>query len=143
MKNLKSVLLMSVLFIGVNVFAGNEKATIKTSEQCEMCKETLKASIGKLPGVSKVMLNIETKELTVKFDDSLISLDEVKKEITYTGYWADYMAPNKEAYAALPNCCKPVKSCCANKTASSCSKDSEKKECSKDGVKKESTETAK
>ena len=75
---------MSVLFIGVNVFAGNEKATIKTSAQCEMCKETLEASIGKLPGVSKVMLNIETKELTVKFDDSLISLDEVKKEITYT-----------------------------------------------------------
>lgn len=137
MKNLKSLLLMSILFIGFNAFAGNEKASIKTSAQCEMCKETLEASIGKLPGVSKVLLNMDTKELMVKFDEELISLDEIKKEVTFTGYWADDSAPNKEAYAALPNCCKPVKSCCAAKT--SCSKDGEKKECASDGAKKEST----
>jgi len=133
MKNLKSLLLMSVLFIGVSVFAGNEKASIKTSAQCEMCKEALETSIGKMAGVSKVLLNVETKELSVKFDNSLTSLDEIKKEITFTGYWADDMSPNKEAYAALPNCCKPAKGCCANKSASSCSKDAEKKECTGTG----------
>ena len=136
MKNLKSLLLISMLFISLSVFAGNQKVSIKTSAQCEMCKETLEASIGKLPGVSKVMLNIETKELLVKFDDEIISLDEIKTEISHTGYWADDVAPNKEAYAALPNCCKPVKACCASK--SSCTKEAEtKKECSKDGAKKE------
>lgn len=143
MKNLKSLLLMSVLFIGVSVFAGNEKATIKTSAQCEMCQETLQASIGKMAGVSKVMLNLETKELSVKFDNSVTSLDKIKNEITNTGYWADDMSPNKDAYAALPNCCKPVKSCCASKTGDSkdgakkeCSGEAVKKECSKDGVTK-------
>lgn len=124
MKNLKSVILMFALFIGFNAFAGNEKATIKTSAQCEMCKETLEASIGKLPGVSKVLLNIDSKELMVKFDNSVISLDDIKEEITNTGYWADEMMPNKDAYAALPTCCKPKKACCAAGAGkSSCSKD--------------------
>lgn len=126
MKNLKSILLMSILFIGFTAFAGNDKASIKTSAQCEMCKEALEASIGKLAGVSKVLLNIDTKELLVKFDKDLVSLDDIKTEITYTGYWADDKAPNKESYTALPNCCKSVKPCCASKT--SCSKDGEKKE---------------
>lgn len=135
MKNLKSIVLFFALFVAVGAFAGNEKATIKTSAQCEMCKETLEASIGKLPGVLKVNLDIDTKELMVKYDADKISLEEIKTEVTFTGYWADEMAPDKTAYDALPSCCKPKKSCCASKA--SCSKDGEKKECSKDGEKKE------
>lgn len=139
MKNLKPVVLMFALFLGLSVFAGNEKATIKTSAQCEMCKETLEASIGKMEGVSKVLLKVESKELTVKFDPDVVSLEDIKTEITNTGYWADEMMPNKEAYAALPSCCKPKKSCCAaGKSKTSCSKDAAKKECSKtDAAKKE------
>ena len=141
MRNLKSVVLMFALFIGLSAFAGNEKATIKTSTQCEMCQETLEASIGKMAGVNKVMVNIESKEITVKFDNSIITLEEIKTEVTNTGYWADEMMPNKDAYAALPTCCKPKKACCAAGTSkSSCSKDAAaaKKECSsKDASKKE------
>jgi copper chaperone CopZ len=150
MRNLKSVVLMFALFLGLSAFAGNEKATIKTSTQCEMCQETLEASIGKMAGVNKVMVTIESKELTVKFDNSIVTLEEIKTEVTNTGYWADEMMPNKDAYAALPSCCKPKKACCAAGTSkSSCSKDASKKEacgadctkpcCSKDGAKVEGT----
>jgi len=135
MKNLKSIVLFFALFVAISAFAGNEKAVIKTSAQCEMCKEALETSIGKLPGVLKVNLDIDSKELMVKYDSDVISLEKMKTEVTYTGYWADEMAPDKEAYSALPSCCKPKKSCCASK--SSCSKDGEKKECAKDGEKKE------
>ncbi len=145
MKNLKSILMVFVLVIGMNAFAGNEKAVIKTSAQCEMCQEKLETSIGDLPGVLKVMLEIESKDLVVKFNNDLISLDEIKTAVNNTGYWADDKAPNKEAYAALDACCKPKASCCASKTSCSketaakkeCSKDgAAKKECSKDGEKK-------
>jgi mercuric ion binding protein len=141
MKNLKSFFLLFAILLGVNLFAGVEKASIKTSAKCEMCKEALEASIGKMPGVQKVELNVETKVLLVKFDNSVTSLAKIKAEVSNTGYWADELAPNKEAYAALPSCCKPVKSCCASKTScasdaskSSCASGEAKKECSKDGA---------
>lgn len=122
MKNLKSILVVFVLFLGMNAFAGTEKATIKTSAQCEMCEAKLETNLLELPGVLKVNVDVATKELMVKYNDELISLDDIKTAISNTGYWADDKAPNKEAYAALDACCKPkAKSCCAAKTA--CSKD--------------------
>ena len=139
MKNLKAIVLMFALFVGFNAMAGNEKATIKTSTQCEMCKENLEGSLSIMEGVLKVMVKVESKELMVKFDESVVSLEEIKKQVTNTGYWADEMAPNKDAYAALASCCKPKKSCCsASKT--SCSKDAASK---KGGVNTEENSTVK
>ncbi|MCB0509832.1 MAG: heavy-metal-associated domain-containing protein [Bacteroidetes bacterium] len=135
MKNLKMFTLLFALFIGLSAFADTEKVSIKTSAQCEECKARIEEGLLKMNGVKKVMLNVETKTLEVKFDNSVVSLAEIKKEIAGLGYWADDVMPHKEAYDALPACCKPVKSCCASKT--SCSKDGEKKECSKDAVKTE------
>lgn len=140
MKNLKLTVLSLALIFATTVFADVQKVAIITSAQCEMCKEKLEASIGKMDGVLKVMLNIESKELVVKFDDAKISKEEIIKEINATGYWADGSMPEREAYALLDDCCKPkTKSCCSSKAgASGCSKDAATtKECSKDGAKKE------
>lgn len=143
MKNLKSIVLGIALIFATSAFAGIEKVAIKTSAQCDMCKEKLEASVGKMEGVKKVMLNIETKELIVKFDDAVVSKEAIVKQINATGYWADNSMPDKVAYAKLDDCCKPkAKSCCASKTgAAGCSKDAssaDKKECSKDaGAKKD------
>lgn len=126
---------MFALFIGLSAFADVEKASIKTSAQCEDCKERIEEALLKMNGIKKVMLNVDTKMLEVKFDNSVVSLAEIKKEIAGVGYWADDVMPNKDAYEALPACCKPAKSCCASKA--SCSKDGEKKECSKDAEKAE------
>ena len=103
------------------------------------CKENLEGSLSIMEGVLKVMVKVESKELTVKFDESVVSLEEIKKQVTNTGYWADEMAPNKDAYAALASCCKPKKSCCSA-SKSSCSKDAASK---KDGVKAEGSSTVK
>lgn len=139
MKNLKMAVLSLALIFATTAFAGVEKVVIKTSAQCDMCKERLEKSVGKLEGVKKVLLNVETKELSIKFDDEVVSKDEIVKAVNATGYWADGSAPDREAYAKLDDCCKPKqKSCCASKgSAGGCSKDGAKKECSKDGAKKD------
>jgi periplasmic mercuric ion binding protein len=118
MKTLKVLSIAFCLFIAGSIFAQTEKATIKTSAQCEMCKENIETAVAKVDGVKKATLDVKTKELKVKYDAGAVSLDEIRKAITATGYWADNMMPDKNAYAALPACCKPQKSCCASKSAS-------------------------
>jgi len=130
MKNLRTIILFFALLLGLSAIAGNEKAVIKTSAQCEECKANITNTLNKIEGVKQFILNLETKELTVKFDNEKTSLNEIETAISNTGYWANDKAPNKEAYAALSACCKPKKtaSCCAAGSKTSCSKDKEAKE---------------
>ena len=135
MKNLKTIIMALALLLTVSVFAGNEKGIIKTSAQCEMCKAKIEIALNKVEGVQKFVLNMEDKELMVKFDNEKTSLETIEKAISDAGYWANDKAPNKEAYAALDACCKPkAKACCAAGSTTSCSKDAVKAETS--GTKK-------
>lgn len=133
MKNLKVLSIAFCLFFASAVFAQNEKAVIKTSAQCEMCKETLEGALASLDGVKKSKLDIESKELTVKYNTSEISIDEIRKAVAAEGYWADKVMPEREAYANLPDCCKPKKACCAGGAKKSCNSgdkaEGEKKAC--------------
>lgn len=122
MKTVKILSVVFAMFLAGSLMAQAQKATIKTSAQCEMCKESIEASLSKLNGVKKATLNPKTKELSVKYDESVVSLEDIKKAVSKTGYWADNVMPDKDAYAALPACCKPQKSCCAG--------GAEKKSCS-------------
>lgn len=140
MKNLKVLSIAFCLFFASAVFAQNEKAVIKTSAQCEMCKETIETAMASLDGVKKSKLDVETKELSVKYNTSEVSLEEIRKTIAAQGYWADKVMPERDAYANLPNCCKPQKACCAgDKAKKSCASgektEAEKKSC--DGSKKD------
>ncbi len=126
MKNLKTIMIALALIVSANVFAGNEKAVVKTSAQCEMCKANISKTLNGIEGVQKFVLNTETQELIVKFDDEATSLDAIETAIANTGYWANDKTPNKEAYAALDDCCKPkAKACCAA-GSKTCSKDAAK-----------------
>lgn len=133
MKTMKLLSIMFALLLTTGLTAQTQKATIKTSAQCEMCKESLEANLSKVDGIKKATLDFKTKELNVKYDESVVSLDDIKKTVSKTGYWADNVMPDKDAYAALPACCKPKKSCCAGGEKKSCSSaaaaEGEKKSC--------------
>lgn len=81
-------------------------ASIKTSAQCEMCKDRIEKNLSKKEGILNVNLIVETAIAEVKYDSTLISLDEIRKEITFIGYDADELKANKRAYSKLPKCCK-------------------------------------
>jgi copper chaperone CopZ len=121
MNKLKVLSIAFCLFFASTIFAQVEKVVIKTSAQCEMCKETLETAMASLEGVKNSKLDIETKELTVKYNTGDVSIDKIRKAIATEGYWADKVMPEREAYANLPDCCKPKKSCCASGAKKSCS----------------------
>lgn len=85
---------------------GKEKAVIQTSAQCGECKERIETSLNKLDGIKSHDLNLDNKKLTLVFDPTIITLEQIKTAVSNSGYDADDMKANEEAYNNLPKCCQ-------------------------------------
>jgi len=106
------ILSLAVIFMlaQANMLAGEKKdirkVEIKTSAQCDMCKDRIEKALNKLDGVDKAILDLKTKKVEVTYDSKEISVDKIKKSISKTGYDAENLAADKKAYDKLPKCCK-------------------------------------
>ena len=109
MKNLGILLMFVALTINsTSVFAigGLKTITIKTSSECEMCKDTIEKGMAFAKGVKKAVLNVETKVLTVEYNPNKTNPDEIRKAVSALGYDADDVPAEKIAYDNLDACCK-------------------------------------
>ncbi len=106
MKNLKMlVIAVSLLFAGASVYAQTVKETIKVSGNCSECKKHIeKAAIA--AGADKAKWNMDTKMLTLKFDEKKTSDDAIQKQIALVGYDTEKYAGDDKAYNGLDECCK-------------------------------------
>jgi copper chaperone CopZ len=84
----------------------SSKAVIKTSAQCGMCKEAIEGALAGVAGIESAVLDVTTKKLKVKYDESAITLDDIRTIVSKTGYDADEVPADPKAYAALPRCCQ-------------------------------------
>ncbi len=101
-------LLFSFLSIYVQAQNANkeEKIVIKTSAQCEQCKERIEKALAYERGVKKAELNLETKEVSVWYKPSKTTPEKIRKAISLVGYDADDVTAEPKAYSKLPACCK-------------------------------------
>jgi copper chaperone len=53
---------------------------------CTHCVNTIETFVGKLNGVSQVKVNLEIGKVDVKYDSSVVSLDDIKETIEEAGY---------------------------------------------------------
>jgi mercuric ion binding protein len=53
---------------------------------CATCPITIKASLVKVPGVSKVKVNYQRREAVIVYDDAKASLADLKKATEDAGY---------------------------------------------------------
>ncbi|NLZ53803.1 MAG: copper chaperone CopZ [Thermoanaerobacteraceae bacterium] len=61
--------------------------TLKVSGMsCGHCKEAVERSIGVLPGVSKVEANIKDGKVEISYDQSEVSLDDIRRAVEDAGY---------------------------------------------------------
>ena len=98
MKNL--ILLIAIAFgtlqlSGQEKEKGSETAVIKTNAECGSCKERIESKLNYTKGITFAELNLETKDLTVKFKSKKISLDEIRKIVSEIGYDADSVKANR------------------------------------------------
>ncbi len=101
-------LIASILFI-LSLSTANaqkEDLVVKSTIVCEMCKETIEEGLAYVDGIKSTRVDVENKEITVKYKADKISEEEVKTAITKLGYAAGDMPADKEAYDKLHGCCK-------------------------------------
>ncbi len=115
MKSIKLVL--AVLFISFSIagIAQEEKEKkgkeitvmeVKTSAQCEMCKERIEKNMAYEKGIKFVELDLETKVLTLKYREDKTTSEQLRKAVSKIGYDADDVDADPVAYAKLPACCQ-------------------------------------
>ncbi len=108
------------LFANVNLFAKDSKVDLATNITCGSCVSSIKTAFKDVDGVKDISANVETKVVTVSFDDEKISTDKIKSTITDLGYTATDKASS----------CSTDKKECSTKKEDSASGD--KKSCKTD-----------
>ncbi|HRY13300.1 MAG TPA: copper chaperone CopZ [Syntrophomonadaceae bacterium] len=53
---------------------------------CMHCVNAVKKSVGSLPGVSRVEVDLMGKKVAVDFESDQVTLDEIRTQIEDTGY---------------------------------------------------------
>lgn len=56
---------------------------------CDHCKMTIEAAGNALDGVNSITVDTPAKRIEVSYDDSVVSLDEIKKVLEGAGYPAE------------------------------------------------------
>jgi copper chaperone CopZ len=107
MRNL-FVLIISLLMVStvVNAKPKTETIKIKTSSQCDMCKERIEEALAFEKGVKKSDLDVETQIVTVTYKAGKTTPGKIRRAISKVGYDADDVAADFKAYGKLPACCK-------------------------------------
>jgi len=87
------------------------KSTVKTKTfkvygNCNMCKNRIEDALKNLKGVNKANWNVESKMLTVTYDETKVSLTQIKQKIADVGHDTDAIKANDKTYSKLPGCCQ-------------------------------------
>ena len=75
--------------LAASPFALAKQQTVKLNVptmDCATCPITIKASLSKVPGVSKVAVSYEKREAVIVYDDAQASVADLKKATEDVGY---------------------------------------------------------
>jgi mercuric ion binding protein len=89
MKNLKNSIaaVVAMLVLTAPAWASPKTVTLNVSGMtCPACPITVKKALEKIPGVSKVDVQFEKKQVLVTFDDAKTNPDAFVKATTNVGY---------------------------------------------------------
>lgn len=106
MKTLKTILVIAFAGIFSSAMAATDTLKIKTSAQCEDCKERIENKLNFTKGVKSAKLDIQTKIVTVIYDPSKTNPAAIRTAISKVGYDADTIPGDVKAYNKLPKCCQ-------------------------------------
>ena len=103
-----TILIASMMVVSMGIALGGEtkEIKIKTSAQCDNCKERIEKALAFEKGVKKSTLDVKTKECTVIYNPKKTSPEKIKAAIAKSGYDADEVKAEDKAYNKLPRCCQ-------------------------------------
>jgi copper chaperone CopZ len=107
-------LLVAILSVGLRAAELPEMrkaktVVIKSSVICGSCKARVERGLTAIEGVEGVTVDLNSKNVKVKYNPDKISEQQIRLAIANMGYDADDMKKDEAAYAKLPMCCqKPM-----------------------------------
>jgi periplasmic mercuric ion binding protein len=103
----KNLLLSGLLicFLISNAVAQDTTVVIKSTAQCGECKEKIETALNFEKGVKSSNVDVETKEVTVVYNASKTSPENIRIAISKAGYDADSVPADEKAYKRLKPCC--------------------------------------
>lgn len=90
---------------------GVETITFLTSAVCGECKERIETELNYTKGVVFAELDIDSKEVTVKYKTKILNEAQVKDIVAGIGYDAGDTKRVEEAFNKLPKCCQSAGHC--------------------------------
>lgn len=78
--------------------------SIKVFGSCDMCKTRIEKA-AKIQGVSKAEWSDDTKMLTLVYNPTVVTSDEVQKNIAAAGHDTGKYRADDKVYNSLPGCC--------------------------------------
>lgn len=107
MKFLYYILFVSVIgFFSCKTEASADKTeTFKVWGNCDKCKKTIEGA-STMEGVKEKNWNVESTLMTVTFDTTKVSLDQIQQAIATAGYDNDKYYGDDYAYGKLEACCQ-------------------------------------
>ena len=100
------LLIFTSLFFINSSFGQTDEIKIKTTAQCEMCKDKIEKTLSYESGIVSSKLDLDTKEVAVVYKTKKTNPDKIRIAITKVGYQADEFKADPIAYENLPGCCK-------------------------------------
>lgn len=85
--------------------ASYEEKSFFVGGNCEECGEIIEKA-AKVKGVKSADWNYNTSLLTISFAPSILSEDEIQKNIASGGFDTRFYPADEEAKSKLPECCK-------------------------------------
>ncbi len=85
--------------------ATTKTETIKVWGNCALCQARIEKA-AKIEGVIKASWNKDTKLLTMIYNPSKVTSDDVQRKIANAGHDTEKFKANDKIYNRLPECCK-------------------------------------
>ncbi len=111
MKFIKYVVMFYMVFPGMVSYSQNKKppsldtaVTFKVFGACEQCKDRIE-NIVKGKGVKNAIWDVNTKQLSIEYNPSVISLEKIQNKIVSVGHDLENKKSKNVVYNALPQCC--------------------------------------
>ncbi len=111
MKNKIYLILLIILSVCINGFSQaikpvstSQSTSFKVFGACEQCKDRIEHGL-KLKGIKSAVWDIDSKQLSLVYDPSIITLEKIENKIVGLGHDLENKKAKKIIYDALPSCC--------------------------------------
>ncbi len=97
-------MMAALTILSTPLFSQVKTDTIKVYGNCGMCKKRIEKA-AKTEAVSSAAWSPDTKSMTITYDATKITLEEIQKKIAAVGHDTEMFKADDKVYEKLPGCC--------------------------------------